>query len=229
MSSISDELISKIGGSVVASKDPSYTLKKWRERLSIKQIDLANLMKMSSSVISDYESGRRPSPGINFVRRYIEAIINLDNERGKLLEKLIDSNERKAILNIGEFRKPIPIQHILDLVGGKILCGESNVNLDVYGYTILDSIRTIYSLSGFDFYKIFGATTERVLVFTKVGLGRSPLVAIRVSQFKPRMVILHGPKAVDKIALDLANKENIVLTLSALSQESDFSTIFENL
>jgi len=86
----------------------------------------------------------------------------------------------------------------------------------------LDSIRAIYALSGFDFYRIFGATTERALIFTRVGLGRSPLVAIRVSQLKPRMVILHGPKVVDPLAIDLAEKERIILALSSLPDESSF-------
>jgi putative transcriptional regulator len=229
MSSLSEELISKIGGSIVVSNNPSHTLKDWRERLSIKQVDLANEMKLSASVLSDYESGRRLSPGINFVRRYIEALIKIDGERGKFLERLVESQEKKAILDIGEFKKPVSAKQIIELVGGKVLSYKSNYNLNILGYTILDSIRTIYSLSGFDFYKIFGATTERVLVFTKVGLGRSPLVAIRVSQFKPRMVILHGPKMVDKIALDLAEREEIVLTLSSLKKESDFSKIFKEL
>tara|TARA_B100001245_G_scaffold89730_1_gene64796 strand:- start:1042 stop:1296 length:255 start_codon:yes stop_codon:yes gene_type:complete len=69
-------------------------------------------------------------------------------------------------------------------------------------------------LSGIDFYKIFGATTERVLIFTRVGIGRSPLVAIRVSQLKPRMVILHGPDEIDKLAVDLADKDKIILGLT---------------
>ncbi|MEE9586057.1 MAG: hypothetical protein V3W09_04070, partial [Nitrososphaerales archaeon] len=189
----------------------------------------AKVMKISPSVLSDYESGRRPSPGIAFVRRYIEALIKLDSERGKFLERLIESPDRPAILDIGEFSRPVSATDIVELVEGRVLTGEPYLDKNVYGYTILDSIRTIYSLSGFDFYKIFGATTERVLVFTKVGLGRSPLVAIRVSQFKPRMVILHGPKTVDKMAVDLAEREQIVLMLSLLPREEDFSRLFKKL
>ncbi len=214
---------------MIANPSPSEALKSWRKKLSIKQVDLAKVMKISPSVLSDYESGRRPSPGIAFVKRYIEALIKLDSERGKFLERLIESPDRPAILDIGEFSRPVSATDIVELVEGRVLTGEPYLDKNVYGYTILDSIRTIYSLSGFDFYKIFGATTERVLVFTKVGLGRSPLVAIRVSQFKPRMVILHGPKAVDKMAVDLAEREQIVLMLSSLPREEDFSRLFKKL
>ncbi|MFQ6135063.1 MAG: helix-turn-helix domain-containing protein [Nitrososphaerales archaeon] len=229
MSSIDDELISKIGGSVVANRSPGEALKSWRERLSIKQVDLAKVMEVSSSVLSDYESGRRPSPGVGFVRRYIEALIKLDGERGKFLERLVESPDSPAILDMSEFSRPVSAANIVELVEGQVLSGEPYLERSIYGYTVLDSIRTIYALSGFDFYKIFGATTERVLVFTKVGLGRSPLVAIRVSHFKPRMVILHGPKTVDKLAIDLAERERIVLTLSTLPREEDFSRLLKKL
>ncbi len=229
MSSIEDELISKIGGYVIMNKTPTKALRSWRERLSIKQVDLAKFMKISSSVLSDYESGRRPSPGINFVRRYIEALIKLDGKKDKFLEKLVQSPDNTAILDMGEFKEPVIAKKIVELVSGVVLSGKQNLEKNIFGYTILDSIRTIYSLSGLDFYRIFGATTERVLVFTKVGLGRSPLVAIRVSQFKPKMVILHGPKTVDKLALDLAKKEKIVLVISPLIREENFSKLFKNL
>lgn len=229
MSSKNDELLSKIGGSIVANKYPNQALKSWRERLSIRQIDLARIMDVSPSVLSDYESGRRPSPGISFVRRYIEALIELDKEKNKFLEKLTETSKGSAILNIGEFTESISASEVVELVDGKILSGEKYLERKIYGFTLLDSIQTIYSLSGFDYYKIFGATTERVLVFTNVGLGRSPLVAIRVSQFKPRMVVLHGPKTVDKLAIDLAEQEQIVLSLSSLRREEDFSKRFERI
>jgi len=76
---------------------------------------------------------------------------------------------------------------------------------------------------------VFGQTTERVLIFTKVGLGRSPLIAIRVSQLKPRMVILHGPTTVDRLALDLASREKMVLVLSELTPEHELLEIFQKI
>ena len=229
MTSKDDELLSKIGGSIIANSYPNQALKSWRKRLSIKQVDLARIMDISPSVLSDYESGRRPSPGISFVKRYIEALIELDKERDKFLEKLTESSKGSAILDIGEFQESIPASEVVKLVDGKILSGEKYLERKIYGFTLLDSIQTIYSLSGFDYYKIFGATTKRVLIFTNVGLGRSPLVAIRVSQFKPRMVVLHGPTSVDKLAIDLAEQEQIVFSLSSIRNESDFSKLFERM
>ena len=193
-------------------------MKAWREKLGIKQRALADALRISASVLSDYESGRRPSPGVKFVRKYVEALVRLDEGKGRVVSTLVSSEKDEAILSIGEFHSPIAASRILKLLDATVLAGDPD-EVRLYGYTVVDSIKTIYALSGFDFYRIFGATTERALVFTKVGLGRSPLVAIRVSQLKPRVVVIHGPTEVDPLAIDLAKREGLVLALSGATTE----------
>jgi putative transcriptional regulator len=211
--SAAGEAVAKIAGNVVASPDPGRALKAWRERLGIRQVLLAKSLGVSASVLSDYESGRRPSPGVQFVRKYVEALVKLDEGKGRVVSQLVSGEKDEAILSIGEFAEPVGADDVLKAVGGTVLVGEEK-KVRLYGYTVVDSIKTIYALSGYDFYRIFGATTERALIFTKVGMGRSPLVAIRVSQLKPRLVVIHGPKEVDPLAVDLARREGIVLALS---------------
>ena len=211
------EIVAKIAGNIITSNNPGEMLKIWRKRLKIKQINLAQKMKISPSVLSDYESGRRHSPGIIFVKRYIEALVLIDKSNNKTLNRLL-KEEHSAILGIGEFNKPITAEKIKKQLKVELLNGEDRLDTKIYGFTILDSINTIYLLSGIDFYKIFGATTERVLIFT-------PLVAIRVSQLKPRMVILQGPNEVDKIATDLAEKDNIILGLIKKNHEKNLKEI----
>ena len=217
------DAVSKIAGNVVSSPDAGRAMKAWREKLGIRQKALADSLRISASVLSDYESGRRPSPGVKFVRKYIEALVRLDEGKGRVVPTLISSERDEAILSIGEFRSPIEANKILRLLRANVLAGNPD-DVKLYGYTVVDSIKTIYALSGFDFYRIFGATTERALVFTKVGMGRSPLVAIRVSQLKPRVVIIHGPKEVDPLAVDLARREGLVLALSGASSEEEMIT-----
>lgn len=195
-------------------------MKAWREKLGIKQKTLADSLGISASVLSDYESGRRPSPGVKFVRKYIEALVKLDEGKGRVVSTLVSSDKDQAILSIGEFHSPIEASKILKLLDATVLAGNPG-EVKLYGYTVVDSIKTIYALSGYDFYRIFGATTERALIFTKVGMGRSPLVAIRVSQLKPRVVVIHGPKEVDPLAVDLARREGLVLALAAAPSEED--------
>jgi predicted transcriptional regulator len=74
--SSSDEL-TIIAGSVVLSESPAHQLKFWRKRFGIKQADLARKMNITPSVLSDYEKGRRPSPGVNFIKRYLLALADL--------------------------------------------------------------------------------------------------------------------------------------------------------
>ena len=213
------DAVAKIAGSVVANSDPGRAMKAWREKLGIKQVVLARTLRISPSVLSDYESGRRPSPGVQFVRRYVEALVSIDESKERVVSKLVSTEKDAAILAIGEFQTPVDGSEVTKAVGGKVLTGDDR-GVRLYGYTVVDSIKTIYALSGYDFYRIFGATTERALVFTKVGMGRSPLVAIRVSQLKPRMVVIHGPKELDPLAVELARREGIVLELSSTFDEA---------
>ena len=213
------DAVAKIAGSVVANTDPGRAMKAWREKLGIKQVVLARSLKISPSVLSDYESGRRPSPGVQFVRKYVEALVSLDESKERVVSKLVSTEKDAAILSIGEFQSPVEASVVTKAVKGNVLCGDEK-GVRLYGYTVVDSIKTIYALSGYDFYRIFGATTERALIFTKVGMGRSPLVAIRVSQLKPRMVVIHGPKELDPLAIELARREGIVLELSNTTDEA---------
>ena len=220
METAANDALARIAGDVVASPDAGRAMRAWREKLAIKQVTLAHALGMSASVLSDYESGRRPSPGVQFVRKYVEALVRLDEGKGRVVSKLVASDRDEAILSIGEFHSPVEASKILGALDAQVLAGDPQ-NVRLYGYTVVDSIKTIYALSGFDFYRIFGATTERALVFTKVGMGRSPLVAIRVSQLKPRVVVIHGPREVDPLAVDLARREGLVLALSGSTTEEE--------
>jgi len=69
-----------IAGSIVMSDSPPQQLKYWRKKFGVKQADLAKKMAITPSVLSDYEKGRRPSPGVNFIRRYLVALYGLSKE-----------------------------------------------------------------------------------------------------------------------------------------------------
>ena len=77
-----------IAGSVVLSNNPPQQLKYWRKRFGIKQVDLAKKMDITPSVLSDYEKGRRPSPGVNFIKRYLIALYDLGKSSDRLPEKV---------------------------------------------------------------------------------------------------------------------------------------------
>ena len=56
----------------------------------------------------------------------------------------------------------------------------------IYGYTVINSLNAILQLSSSEFNRIYGWSTERALFFTDVSTGKSPMVSIRVTPFKPR-------------------------------------------
>ena len=228
MNSYFDETIAKIAGDVILSNNPGQILKYWRKKLHINQLKLAKEMQISSSTLSDYENGRRVSPGIIFLKKYISSLVTLSKPDDSSFMNKADEHGNKPIIAIGEFSQPIKAKSILSALNAKPETGKHLLNSSIYGYTVVDSIGAIYSLSGFDFYRIFGATSERVLIFTKVGLGRSPFVAVRVSQLKPRMIILHGTEKVDSLAVELANKDNILFGLSKSKKESDLPRILKS-
>src|SRR5439155_3009414 len=64
----------KIAGEIALSDQPGKTMRKWREELRISQTVLATHMRVSPSVISDYEAGRRTSPGIKTIHRLVDAL-----------------------------------------------------------------------------------------------------------------------------------------------------------
>jgi putative transcriptional regulator len=210
----SEDVLLRLAGSIVMSEKPGQELRLWRERLGVRLARLAAEMGLSPSVLSDYERGRRRSPGAHFIKRYLEALIRLDEGGRNLLGSQLFKGSDQAILGIEEFEEPVRVMEVLEAVKAEPLVGGDRLNQPLYGYTVLDSLKAIYELSWFEFFKIFGASTERALVFTKVGLGRSPMVAVRVAPLKPRLVVIHGPSSVDPLALELAKRDRVILAIS---------------
>ena len=77
-----------IAGSVVLSDNPHQQLKHCRKKFGIKQADLARHMNLTPSVLSDYEKGRRPSPGVKFIKRYLLALYKLAESNEKSTEQV---------------------------------------------------------------------------------------------------------------------------------------------
>ena len=215
-----DKLATRIAGEVTLAENPGVVIRKWREIFKISQKDLARKLGISPSVISDYESGRRKSPGTQLVAKIIKAIFEIDRARGEPViseyGKLMEGSKFfDAILAIREFAEPRKIKDIVRAVEGEFLVGEQNLGNNVYGYTVIDSKKAIIELSPLELAMIYGTTTQRALIFVGVSHGRSPMIAIKLTSLRPAMVVLHGPvKEPDKLAIELARRERLPLVLS---------------
>ncbi len=221
------EIRKRIFGDILSADDIGGAMRRWRMFFKISQVDLARFMNISSSVLSEYENDPKKSPGARFIKRYVDALLEIDmNRGGKIISVLANSDVSlqvgKEILKMRDYKKPFPAEKLVELLDIEMLYGEEAVrDTQLYGYTVLDSVAAILSMSGHVYYRIFGRSTERALIFTNVSTGRSPMVAVRVYPLKPRMVVLHGPKKVDSLAVKIAEKESIILGRSRLRFQPD--------
>jgi putative transcriptional regulator len=213
-----DRLAKDITGEIVLSENPEHILRKWRGIFGFSQKKLASHMGITSSVISDYESGRRKSPGIKVIKRYVHSLLGLDMKRGGKVIKTFTSSIgssaiSKAIIDIREFANGIPISDFCRKISANILTKRASMEREVYGYTIIDSVKAILELSHNQLINLYGTTTQRALIFTGVSTGKTPMVAIKLTNLQPGLVVLHGIDHVDEVAMNIAEVEGIPVAL----------------
>jgi len=206
----------KIAGEIALSDAPGKTMRKWREELKISQTALAKHMRVSPSVISDYEAGRRTSPGIRTIRRLVESLLDIDLRSGGRLSKRFE-DYREVIPSLRDWAVGIRAADFLRRIEGKLLTQKLSTRRMLNGYTVIDSIKAITTLDANDYLRIYGSTSERALLFTGVKYGRSPMIAIKAHPLKPAMVVYVQPENIDELAVQLADLENILLARTDLS------------
>jgi putative transcriptional regulator len=222
MTEIKERAMKWIAGEIVLSDNPAESLKYWRERFRIPQTELAKVLQVSPSVISDYEAGRRKSPGTGTIKKIVKALISLDEMGGgEVLRSLSHVFGTRLspdiVLEIREYSQPVRAEAVTKAIQGDVVANRDLLEQRVFGYTVIDSLKAILNLSPEDFRRLYGLTTERVLAFTGVTTGRSPMVAIRVMGITPGMVVLHGGlKDVDPLAVKIAELLKVPLVLSKL-------------
>ena len=229
---LEDRLKKRISGEIVLSDNPGKTIKKWRNIFEIPQRRLADEMDVMPSVISDYELGRRESPGIKMIEKLVTGLVKVDEERGgEVIKKFSDFRSgdmvSDTILDIKEFSRGVKIEDFVKSCNADLVANKDMQKDEIYGYSIIDSLKAIVELSPTELVRLYGLTTERALIFTKVRSGRSPMVAIKVTNLKPGLVVLHGNLSeVDKLAKRVAEAEKVPM---AISKSDDIEDIRKNL
>jgi putative transcriptional regulator len=215
--SIREVLARRIAGEIILSSKPGATMRKWRELFAVSQITLAEAMRLSSSaVISDYESGRRESPGARFIRRFVTSLLQIDEEKGSRFIRefaKLTSSPTMAIIDLREFPIPVRVEYLCKAIQGEIVAGADKYVKEVNGYTVVDAKKAVEALSGLEYAQLFGASTERALIFTNVDGGSLPMMIVRVSSLKPRVVVFHRTRP-DENAVKLAEYEQVPLIYS---------------
>jgi len=227
-----EQLAERIAGEIAYSDRPGETLRKWRTDFEVTQTELAGRLDVSPSVVSDYESGRRDNPGIGVVRRTVEALLDIDQSRGgrrirqhaRVLSAGYDSD---SVLDLKEFAAAVPIDRYFETIDAtELAAGDRST---VVGHTVIDSIAAIKRLTSEEFYRLYGQSSNRVLVFTNVTRGESPLVAMRVVNPTPNAVVLHGidSEAVWDHAADLARVDGFALATTTTDLDDVLGTVGE--
>lgn len=214
--SLREVLARRIAGEIILSSKPGSTMRKWRELFAVSQLTLSEAMGLSSSVISDYESGRRKSPGAKFIRRFVLSLLQIDEQKGSRFIRefaKLTSSPSMAVVDLREFPIPVRVEYLCRAISGEVMVGKEKYVKEVMGYTVIDSRKAIEAYSGLEYAQLFGATTERALIFTNVQEGSLPMMIIRVSSLKPRIVVFHKTMP-DEQSILIAEYEQIPLIYS---------------
>lgn len=200
------EIKIRISGDLILSEENG--VKKWREYFGINQVELAKEMGVSQATLSDYERNRR-KPGPIFIKKFVNALVNIDLQRGgKILEEL-GYNTSEEYFKIGNFSSPINIKELASLIDGEIVCVKDEIERKIAGFIYLDSIGIVLHLPKSMFPWLSTHFPGRVAVFSQVSSGRTPMVVMRVVSLKPSAVIFPGLHRVDPVAKLVAEAERI--------------------
>jgi len=231
-SGLRNQLAEKMAGEITLSDSPGHALKKWRMNFEIAPGVLSDRLGVSPSVISDYESGRRKSPGTAVVGKIVDTLLAIDEETdGRHIQKfstmLFSSVEDDVIYDIHEYAAAVPLKDFSEAIGCTLICGSLDQVL--FGYTVVNSLNAIMQFSSDEFNRIYGWSTERAVIFTNVSTGKSPMVAIRVTPFKPRCVVLQGIEAADvhPIVEKMAERDRITVMCTSMEIDKIVSTLRE--
>jgi putative transcriptional regulator len=212
-----EDIKKKIAGDMVYEDSFPSSLRKWRKTFKISQTDLAKHLKLSPSVLSDYETGRRKSPGIKSISKIIDALIEIDISRGSptvnIISMLKTEKKNNGVMKVVEFPKSLTIQKFCKKIDAKILV---DFQFSIRGYTLIDAERAIVEMGAQDFIQFFGEFPERAFIFTNIHSGKTVMAAVKVgrlyaSMLKPRLIVLHKPTEVSKVAIKIAQTEKIAL------------------
>lgn len=218
-----EQLKVKIAGEISMSPSPGDAMHKWREVFGISQGELSEHLGISVSTVSDYEGDRRKSPGIGIIKRFVNALFDIDVQKGgELVKRLRESEPEQKFFEAIDFVKALSGPEFAEAINAEVIAGSKRLKSEqIFGCSILDSVKLILEMPYESFVKIYSSTSQRALLFTGTSTGRSPMVAVRIAPIKPALVCLHGlePNQVDKLAVKIADSQGLPLLVTTYNLE----------
>ncbi|MEM1658424.1 MAG: helix-turn-helix domain-containing protein [Candidatus Jordarchaeales archaeon] len=216
---VRERLARRIAGEIVLAEDPGKVMRRWRELFHVSQITLAEYLEVSPSVISDYEANRRKSPGTKTIKRFVEALLDIDGRRGNpvtsALGRLMDVEiPSSIILDAREFISPVSAKRLCHAIGAEPLTPSELLDKELSGYIVVESKAMLKDLSSEGYAKLYQASVGRSLILVNASTGRSLTVTIKGNKHKPGLLILHGVSKLDPATLSLVENEKIPLAVT---------------
>ncbi len=165
---------------IVLSDDTGNCLRKWLNLLNITQTEISEHLSISSSVISDYLGNRRKSPGILWIRNYINALIELEEASGlSTLAVLAPLIERigtiDPIITAMQFSAPISLISFSKALEATIVFPtKEEYDLETYILGVLGvNARKILEIRSSDLKgNLLETTSKTAIIFANTQTGR---------------------------------------------------------
>jgi putative transcriptional regulator len=225
------ELLQIILGDIAANENYGLVMKKWRELFNITQSRIAKELQIKQSVISDYENNRRKSPGIEFIRKYTQSLINIGKkERKKEYETIIEDLGLKKEVNklfAGEFKTKIGSKEVINLLNGtQILAQPSQSSFQNYLF-FSDKITNIVTKQpSYKLLKDLKSKKETVYIFSHVRTGKVPLILLKMMSKlnrleMPKLIIFQSKGfKLSSFARKIAKNNNISIAVTREEKEN---------
>ena len=125
-----EKIKAEIAGEIALSDDPGATMKKWRDIFNIAQVELAKHLKITVSTISDYEGSRRKSPGAGVIKRFVNALFDIDQTKGGQITAKFAEKQKPVsdFFEVHEFARAITLRDFVGLIKGQVLSNDDLVD-----------------------------------------------------------------------------------------------------
>jgi len=191
-----EKLSKYIAGDIALSENPGEAMKRWRDLFGVSQTQLAAQIGVSPSMISDYESGRRKHPGSATIKKFVEALIGLDENRGfrvvKRFAKLFVEPPQGLVVESCTLKNPVTGGDVVKAVGGEVITNENLLTGEIHGYTVFDTKHLLLGLGSDELSLFLAGCRGWALVFTNVENPGPVLAVVRVLGVQPGLVVLQG-------------------------------------
>jgi putative transcriptional regulator len=179
------KLLQVIMGDITVNENYGLVMKKWRDLFNITQSKIAKKLDIKQSVISDYENNRRKSPGIEFIRKYTIALLNIARQESR---KEYDNVKKELIGNInedslfrGEFSKGLKNKDVLKLLNAtQIIAPEEQSVFGNYLFFSDNISGLITKKPTYELLKELKNKENTVFIFSNVKTGKLPLITLKI-------------------------------------------------